>query len=129
MSNPSCTNCKTTLTPLWRKDDAGEILCNACGLYYKLHHRHRPISLKRNVIRHRSRYESKTPSPSATPVPVPVYASQAQDSLQDQASLQAQAQLIHAQFHAQQVHAQAQDQTLEWSHPVASPFQTSSVPS
>ncbi|KAI8346287.1 hypothetical protein B0O80DRAFT_373889, partial [Mortierella sp. GBAus27b] len=50
-----CTNCKTTLTPLWRKDDAGEILCNACGLYYKLHRVHRPISLKRNVIRRRSR--------------------------------------------------------------------------
>ncbi|KAI8351117.1 hypothetical protein B0O80DRAFT_376751, partial [Mortierella sp. GBAus27b] len=48
---PMCNNCKTTLTPLWRKDDAGEILCNACGLYYKLHHIHRPISLKRNVIR------------------------------------------------------------------------------
>ncbi|KAF9581013.1 hypothetical protein BGW38_002121 [Lunasporangiospora selenospora] len=55
---PTCTNCKTTLTPLWRKDDAGEILCNACGLYYKLHHVHRPISLKRNVIRRRSRYEN-----------------------------------------------------------------------
>ncbi|KAG0215418.1 putative electron transfer flavoprotein subunit [Mortierella sp. GBA30] len=55
---PMCNNCKTTLTPLWRKDDAGEILCNACGLYYKLHHIHRPISLKRNVIRRRSRYEN-----------------------------------------------------------------------
>ncbi|KAG0244345.1 hypothetical protein BGW41_008109 [Actinomortierella wolfii] len=55
---PSCTNCKTTLTPLWRKDDKGEILCNACGLYYKLHHVHRPISLKQNVIRRRVRYEN-----------------------------------------------------------------------
>ncbi|KAG9320979.1 hypothetical protein KVV02_007707 [Mortierella alpina] len=55
---PTCSNCKTTMTPLWRKDDAGEILCNACGLYYKLHHIHRPISLKRNVIRRRSRYEN-----------------------------------------------------------------------
>ncbi|KAF9326043.1 putative electron transfer flavoprotein subunit, partial [Podila minutissima] len=57
-AQPMCSNCKTTLTPLWRKDDAGEILCNACGLYYKLHHIHRPISLKRNVIRRRSRYEN-----------------------------------------------------------------------
>ncbi|KAF9151889.1 hypothetical protein BG015_006086 [Linnemannia schmuckeri] len=57
LPQPMCSNCKTTLTPLWRKDDAGEILCNACGLYYKLHHIHRPISLKRNVIRRRSRYE------------------------------------------------------------------------
>ncbi|KAF8943802.1 putative electron transfer flavoprotein subunit [Haplosporangium gracile] len=62
---PMCTNCRTTLTPLWRKDDAGEILCNACGLYYKLHHIHRPISLKRNVIRRRSRYEGATPTTTA----------------------------------------------------------------
>ncbi|KAF9907273.1 putative electron transfer flavoprotein subunit, partial [Linnemannia zychae] len=62
VAQPMCTNCRTTLTPLWRKDDAGEILCNACGLYYKLHHIHRPISLKRNVIRRRSRYEGTTPS-------------------------------------------------------------------
>ncbi|OAQ24161.1 glucocorticoid receptor-like (DNA-binding domain) [Linnemannia elongata AG-77] len=61
-----CTNCRTTLTPLWRKDDAGEILCNACGLYYKLHHIHRPISLKRNVIRRRSRYEGATPTTSGS---------------------------------------------------------------
>ncbi|KAG0011634.1 putative electron transfer flavoprotein subunit [Podila clonocystis] len=127
--NPSCTNCKTTLTPLWRKDDAGEILCNACGLYYKLHHRHRPISLKRNVIRRRSRFENKTPCPSApSPSPVPsvpvaMYA-QAQASLQDQASLQAQVQFVQAQVHAQQVHAQ----TLEWSHPFVSRYQTS-IPS
>ncbi|KAK3809023.1 MAG: hypothetical protein JOS17DRAFT_691675 [Linnemannia elongata] len=63
---PMCTNCRTTLTPLWRKDDAGEILCNACGLYYKLHHIHRPISLKRNVIRRRSRYEGATPTTSGS---------------------------------------------------------------
>ncbi|KAG0294796.1 putative electron transfer flavoprotein subunit, partial [Linnemannia gamsii] len=63
---PMCTNCRTTLTPLWRKDDAGEILCNACGLYYKLHHIHRPISLKRNVIRRRSRYEGATPTTAST---------------------------------------------------------------
>ncbi|KAG0375558.1 putative electron transfer flavoprotein subunit, partial [Mortierella sp. AD032] len=65
VAQPMCTNCRTTLTPLWRKDDAGEILCNACGLYYKLHHIHRPISLKRNVIRRRSRYEGTTPSTGA----------------------------------------------------------------
>ncbi|KAF9141732.1 putative electron transfer flavoprotein subunit [Mortierella sp. GBA39] len=64
---PMCTNCRTTLTPLWRKDDAGEILCNACGLYYKLHHIHRPISLKRNVIRRRSRYEGSTTTTGSVP--------------------------------------------------------------
>ncbi|XP_037891623.1 GATA-binding factor C isoform X2 [Glossina fuscipes] len=33
----SCANCKTTTTTLWRRNASGEPVCNACGLYYKLH--------------------------------------------------------------------------------------------
>ena len=33
----SCANCKTTQTTLWRRNHNGEPVCNACGLYYKLH--------------------------------------------------------------------------------------------
>ena len=33
----TCTNCKTTTTTLWRRNNAGEPVCNACGLYFKLH--------------------------------------------------------------------------------------------
>lgn len=33
----SCANCKTTQTTLWRRNPNGEPVCNACGLYYKLH--------------------------------------------------------------------------------------------
>ncbi|RZC37139.1 GATA domain containing protein, partial [Asbolus verrucosus] len=33
----TCANCKTGTTTLWRRNNAGEPVCNACGLYYKLH--------------------------------------------------------------------------------------------
>ncbi|KAF2356395.1 Zinc finger GATA-type, partial [Trinorchestia longiramus] len=32
-----CTNCQTTTTTLWRRNSQGEPVCNACGLYFKLH--------------------------------------------------------------------------------------------
>lgn len=57
-----CTNCHTLKTPLWRKDPLGNTLCNACGLFYKLHGTTRPLSLKTDVIKKRSsRRLSATP--------------------------------------------------------------------
>ncbi|KAL0136763.1 hypothetical protein V8B55DRAFT_1367719 [Mucor lusitanicus] len=50
-----CANCRTTTTPLWRRDEEGNTICNACGLYYKLHNVHRPVSMKRSVIKRRKR--------------------------------------------------------------------------
>ncbi|KAK9719745.1 GATA type transcriptional activator of nitrogen-regulated proteins [Basidiobolus ranarum] len=50
-----CANCGTTTTPLWRRDEAGATICNACGLYHKLHGRHRPVSMKRSIIKRRKR--------------------------------------------------------------------------
>jgi hypothetical protein len=41
-----CSNCHTNRTPLWRRNDKGAPLCNACGLFYKLHGVTRPISMK-----------------------------------------------------------------------------------
>ncbi|KAI8577778.1 hypothetical protein K450DRAFT_164677, partial [Umbelopsis ramanniana AG] len=50
-----CANCQTTTTPLWRRDEANNTICNACGLYYKLHNVHRPVTMKRSTIKRRKR--------------------------------------------------------------------------
>ncbi|CCD26102.2 Gat1p NDAI_0G03250 [Naumovozyma dairenensis CBS 421] len=50
-----CNNCGTGTTPLWRKDPNGNSLCNACGLFLKLHGVMRPLSLKTDVIKKRQR--------------------------------------------------------------------------
>ncbi|KDQ11228.1 hypothetical protein BOTBODRAFT_462541 [Botryobasidium botryosum FD-172 SS1] len=67
-----CYNCHTTATPLWRKDEEGRTLCNACGLYLKLHGEKRPSSMKSDIIRKRSRHEARrgtgsSITPSASP--------------------------------------------------------------
>lgn len=41
-----CVNCQCTSTPLWRKDkSSGLLYCNACGIYFKNHGKHRPLEL------------------------------------------------------------------------------------
>ncbi|CBQ69031.1 related to gata transcription factor [Sporisorium reilianum SRZ2] len=84
----SCFNCGTYTTPLWRKDDAGHTVCNACGLYLKLHNEHRPVTMRADVIKKRSRYDekrgrasaasSRRTSPQPQPQPQPQGQTQAQ---------------------------------------------------
>ncbi|XP_067274396.1 transcription factor GATA-4 [Pseudorasbora parva] len=51
----SCTNCQTTTTTLWRRNAEGEPVCNACGLYMKLHGVPRPLAMKKEGIQTRKR--------------------------------------------------------------------------
>ncbi|KAJ6649846.1 GATA-binding factor A [Pseudolycoriella hygida] len=51
----SCTNCGTLTTTIWRRNLRGEMVCNACGLYFKLHGVNRPHSMRRDTIHTRRR--------------------------------------------------------------------------
>lgn len=61
-----CTNCATTTTPLWRRNPEGQPLCNACGLFLKLHGVVRPLSLKTDVIKKRNRGANGSLGPSGS---------------------------------------------------------------
>nr|XP_009667662.1 PREDICTED: endothelial transcription factor GATA-2 [Struthio camelus australis] len=50
-----CANCQTTTTTLWRRNANGDPVCNACGLYYKLHNVNRPLTMKKEGIQTRNR--------------------------------------------------------------------------
>ncbi|CAK9295707.1 unnamed protein product [Gordionus sp. m RMFG-2023] len=54
----SCANCQTGTTTLWRRNNNGDPVCNACGLYFKLHSINRPLTMKKDGIQTRNRKTS-----------------------------------------------------------------------
>lgn len=57
-----CSNCQTTTTTLWRRNVNGEPVCNACGLYFKLHNVNRPLAMRKDGIQTRNRKVSSAKS-------------------------------------------------------------------
>ncbi|XP_048205392.1 LOW QUALITY PROTEIN: transcription factor GATA-5 [Perognathus longimembris pacificus] len=55
-----CSNCRTATTTLWRRNAEGEPVCNACGLYTKLHGVPRPLAMKKESIQTRKRKPKNT---------------------------------------------------------------------
>jgi len=54
-----CNNCFTQTTTLWRRTNEGGTVCNACGLYQKLHNTPRPMTMKKELIQTRNRKMNK----------------------------------------------------------------------
>ncbi|TFK23587.1 hypothetical protein FA15DRAFT_670407 [Coprinopsis marcescibilis] len=53
---PECSHCRTHHTSVWRRSKTGAQLCNACGVYQRLRGKPRPLSLKRNKIKPRTKH-------------------------------------------------------------------------
>lgn len=67
MPYATCSNCYTNNTKLWRRNEKGQIVCNACGLYFKLHGVNRPSHLFRLAPMTRRRNPKKKKDP-CTPI-------------------------------------------------------------
>lgn len=61
-----CSNCSTIKTTAWRRDLEGKLVCNACGLYYRLHRTHRPVHMRKDFIQQRFRRRMREDENPAT---------------------------------------------------------------
>ncbi|KAI8839386.1 hypothetical protein BJ741DRAFT_599199 [Chytriomyces cf. hyalinus JEL632] len=50
-----CANCDTTVASRWRRDDEGQRVCNACGVYFRLYGRKRVVAKTTKVVKRRNR--------------------------------------------------------------------------
>ncbi|XP_034023168.1 GATA binding protein 1a [Thalassophryne amazonica] len=73
-----CANCHTSTTTLWRRNANGEPVCNACGLYFKLHNVNRPLTMKKDGIQTRNRKVSNKNKKNRKAVALEPYSSMTQ---------------------------------------------------
>ncbi|CAN9512479.1 unnamed protein product [Ophioblennius macclurei] len=78
-----CANCHTSTTTLWRRNANGEPVCNACGLYFKLHNVNRPLTMKKDGIQTRNRKVSNKNKKSKKAALLDSYSDAAQPTLLD----------------------------------------------
>ncbi|KAJ7631829.1 hypothetical protein B0H17DRAFT_1108459 [Mycena rosella] len=55
-TGPKCSHCGTRQTSVWRRSKTGAQVCNACGVYQRLRGKERPLSLRRNKIKPRTKH-------------------------------------------------------------------------
>ncbi|KAJ7065705.1 hypothetical protein C8F01DRAFT_1126441 [Mycena amicta] len=55
-TGPKCSHCLTRQTSVWRRSKTGQQVCNACGVYARLRGKERPLSLRRNKIKPRTKH-------------------------------------------------------------------------
>ncbi|KAF7327257.1 GATA zinc finger domain-containing protein [Mycena kentingensis (nom. inval.)] len=54
---PQCSHCHTRETSVWRRNKTtGEQVCNACGVYQRLRGKERPLSLRKDKVKPRSKH-------------------------------------------------------------------------
>ncbi|XP_025091328.1 GATA-binding factor A-like isoform X3 [Pomacea canaliculata] len=122
----SCANCSTSTTTLWRRNSEGEPVCNACGLYFKLHQVARPLSMKKDGIQTRKRKPKGSGSKSKASKEPQLPSYDSSSLMQHQSSSQIHQHHQQSQQHlSQQHHTQQQQQmmhesqsTLPHTHPI-----------
>ncbi|KAF8169481.1 hypothetical protein K438DRAFT_1983307 [Mycena galopus ATCC 62051] len=55
---PQCSECGTRKTSVWRRNKDGEQVCNACGVYYRVNGRPRPLTMPQSKVKPRGKHIS-----------------------------------------------------------------------